>query len=55
MPEGGRGKALMARPLREELFLCGFPKERHKNTFLAVSAKGYAPDLKIIVKISKCL
>ena len=24
---GGGGKALMARPLREKLFLCGFPKE----------------------------
>ena len=27
----GGGKALMARPLREELFFCGFPKGNRKK------------------------
>ena len=31
--EGGGGKALMARPLLEELFFCGFPYRMYETLY----------------------
>ena len=41
-PEGGGGKALTARPLREELSFCGFPNQKSYKHIVLINARNFS-------------